>query len=76
MKPPEYTPIIGLVQTYFGHRHFSYDKFQQLMSTEKEEELLEFLVQANLVSKESQCLLCGGMMRREKDGKQFFWIRT
>jgi hypothetical protein len=44
------------------------------MSKEKEEELLNFLVSVNLIAKERPCILCGGFMKRKKDGKHFFWI--
>ena len=56
--------------------HISYEQFQSLMSVDHEEELLDFLVQYNLIAADRVCLLCGGMMRKKKDGKHYFWICT
>ena len=55
-------PLLGWDKHDLDTGHFSYDKFQPLMSTEKEAELLDFFVELKLTAKERQCLLCGGMM--------------
>ena len=60
-------PLLGWYKHDLDTGLFSYDKFQQLTSTEKEGELLDFLIELNLMAKERRCLLCGGMMRRKKD---------
>ena len=67
-------PLLGWYKHDLQTEHLSYDQFQQLMSKEKEEELLNFLVSVNLIAKERPCILCGGFMKRKKDGKHFFWI--
>ena len=46
------------------------------MKNENEEQLLDFLVKWNLISNERPCILCGGQMRKKKDGSHFFWICT
>ena len=56
--------------------HFSYEKFQKLVSKEEEESMLDFLVQVDLIAENRPCLYCGGNMRRTKDGKHYFWKCT
>ena len=48
-------PMLGWYKHDLDTGHFSSDKFQQLMSTEKEDELLDLLVDLNLLAKERQC---------------------
>ena len=69
-------PLLGWYKADLETGQFSYDQFQTLMSVENEEQLLDFLVEVKLLAKDRPCLLCGGMMRRKKDGKHFFWICT
>ena len=68
--------MLGWYKAELETGQFSYDQFQSLMSVENEEQLLDFLVEVKLLAKDRPCLLCGGMMRRKKDGKHFFWICT
>ena len=53
-------PMLGWYKHDLGTGHFSYDKFQELMSTEKEDKLLDLLVDLNLLAKvDSACYVAG-----------------
>ena len=54
----------------------SYDRLQHLLHADNEVELIDFLTQLSIFPSQKQCVLCGGGMRRKKDGKHWFWICT
>ena len=66
-------PLLGWYKHDLQTGHLSYDQFQQLMSTEKEEELLDFLVSVNLIAKERPCsYIMWWLCEKEKRRKAFF----
>ena len=69
-------PMLGWYKPDLETGKLSYDQFRALLQPENEEELIQLLTDVGLLSKDRQCVYCGGMMRKKKDGRHWFWICT
>ena len=54
----------------------SYDQLLELLSKEKEIQLIDFLSQIGVIASKQQCEFCGGDMRKMKQGNTWYWICT
>ena len=69
-------PLLGWYKHDLKTGGLSYDTFMDLMDPDNGIQLLNLLTQIGVIAKENTCLLCGGGMRKMKDGHQWFWICT
>jgi len=52
----------------------SYDNFMALMNPDNDVQLINVLTQIGVIAETNTCLLCGGSMRKKKDGEHWFWV--
>ena len=69
-------PLLAWYKHDFNNGHMSYDEFRALLQYDNDANLITFLMEHGLISKQRPCMLCGGNMRTKKDGNQWFWICT
>ena len=69
-------PLLGWYKADLEKGQLSYDQFRTLLQTDNEAQLIELLVSVGLIANNRPCIFCGGMMRKKKDGKHWFWICT
>ena len=52
----------------------SYDDFSELMNPDNDIELINLLAQIGIIDDSKQCLMCGGYMKKHKEGAHWFWL--
>ena len=69
-------PYLAMYKHDLITEHMSYDDFLHLISDENEKGLLQYLTDLGLLNTSQQCVNCGGMMRKMKQGNVWYWICT
>ena len=69
-------PLIGWYKHDLNTGILSYDQLMNLMNPDNDIPLMNLLTEIGVISTDNQCLLCGGPMRKVKEGPHWFWICT
>ena len=75
-------PDRSLIYVWGWYKHdfetgvLPYDKFMELMNQSNEVQLINLLTNIGIIADSNTCLLCGGAMRKVKDGNHWFWVCT
>ena len=69
-------PYLAMYKHDLITEHMSYDDFLNLISDDNEIVLLQYLTDLGLLNTSQQCVNCGGMMRKLKQGNVWYWICT
>ena len=59
-------PLLAWYKHDFNNGHMSYDEFRALLQYDNDANLITFLMEHGLISKQRPCMLCGGNMRTKK----------
>ena len=69
-------PFLAMYKHDLVTEHMLYADFTQLVSYDNEIGLLQYLTDLGLLNVSQQCVNCGGMMRKMKQGNVWYWICT
>ena len=67
-------PLLGWYKHDLQTGVLSYDEFCELMKPDNDVQLIDLLTQIGVFPACNTCLLCGGEMRKIKEGDHWFWI--
>ena len=67
-------PYLAMYKHDLITEHMSYDDFLNLISDDNEIGLLQYLTNLVLLNTSQECVNCGGMMKKMKQGNVWYWI--
>ena len=67
-------PLLGWYKHDLRTGFLSYDDFSDLMKPDNDIQLIELLEQIGVIADSNPCMMCGGFMKKHKEGTHWFWI--
>ena len=67
-------PLLGWERNDLPTGVLLYAEFCNLMKPDNDVQLVDLLTQVGVFADSNPCLICGGDMRKVKEGEHWFWI--
>ena len=67
-------PLLGWYKHDLRTGFLPYDDFSDLMKPDNDIQLIELLEQIGVIADSNPCMMCGGFMKKHKEGAHWFWI--